>query len=638
MSNPFIIWTLQRTGGTNLTAGLVELAGLKSAPHEPFNPGRRYGHITQAWRETQDRATLKEAVAEVAARGEVIKHCVETVPWEVTEALVEATHAAGYRHLFLYRQHANERLLSLHFAKQTNIWGPDVKKLRELTSAPELTDKASAPGEEVGPVPVEKLLAHERFCLERLEKVWRRLQDLGAQPVAVSYEEIYRAPSPESTETALARVLAGLGITVTPEELSVWTQSLVGQGDQGTRDKYHDMPGAHELIERAAKLPGFLQPSYKPTWRALAADHPWILHARVDVLPDTVREGEAFEIGGVVVLSDQAPEGAQLFLKLGDGTRQPLEWGRASPRMAKEYPQARNGAKARWQGKCRLSEESNYAVIELVTASRSNLAVLELLVPPRLPTMCRPSAHGLIFDIGANDGTDTAYYLGKGFRVVAVEAIPELADNLRNAFAEAVTGGCLHVIHNAISNTPGEVEFIINDDWKEWSSAHGAPKAKQGRNRLLRIPSISLADLIRQFGQPYYAKIDIEGGEHDAVTSLLVLEKKLLPVYLSYELNPRVFDVLQILWDMGYREFQLVRQGANFLPPTPYPCREGREYRIQFTTTSSGPFGRDLPEKNWVGLVEIVRQILNVQSEMLDRARRKEKPGWYDAHARLDTP
>ncbi len=49
MSNvrPFIIWTLQRTGGTNLTVRLVELSGLESFPHEPFNIERIHGHITK---------------------------------------------------------------------------------------------------------------------------------------------------------------------------------------------------------------------------------------------------------------------------------------------------------------------------------------------------------------------------------------------------------------------------------------------------------------------------------------------------------------------------------------------------------------------------------------------------------------
>ena len=34
----------------------------------------------------------------------------------------------------------------------------------------------------------------------------------------------------------------------------------------------------------------------------------------------------------------------------------------------------------------------------------------------------------LIFDIGMNDGRDAAYYVSKGYRVVAIEADPTLAE------------------------------------------------------------------------------------------------------------------------------------------------------------------------------------------------------------------
>ena len=34
----------------------------------------------------------------------------------------------------------------------------------------------------------------------------------------------------------------------------------------------------------------------------------------------------------------------------------------------------------------------------------------------------------LIYDIGMNHGEDTAYYLSKGFRVIAIEANPGLTD------------------------------------------------------------------------------------------------------------------------------------------------------------------------------------------------------------------
>ena len=40
----------------------------------------------------------------------------------------------------------------------------------------------------------------------------------------------------------------------------------------------------------------------------------------------------------------------------------------------------------------------------------------------------------LIYDVGMHDGDDTAYYLDKGFQVVAVEANPVLVQSGRERF------------------------------------------------------------------------------------------------------------------------------------------------------------------------------------------------------------
>jgi hypothetical protein len=118
---PFIIWTLQRTGGTNLTSRLVEKFGLKETDHEPFNLGRLYGNVTKHWNDYKDAAVLHCSMQAIAAERNVIKHCMEMVPWEVTRALAEAAVHAGYKHLFLYRESPRDRLLSLHFVQKTEV-------------------------------------------------------------------------------------------------------------------------------------------------------------------------------------------------------------------------------------------------------------------------------------------------------------------------------------------------------------------------------------------------------------------------------------------------------------------------------------------------------------------------------------
>ena len=45
----------------------------------------------------------------------------------------------------------------------------------------------------------------------------------------------------------------------------------------------------------------------------------------------------------------------------------------------------------------------------------------------------------LVFDIGMHNGDDTAYYLSRGYRVLAVEANPSLCASARERFAHART-------------------------------------------------------------------------------------------------------------------------------------------------------------------------------------------------------
>src|SRR5262245_43578507 len=59
----------------------------------------------------------------------------------------------------------------------------------------------------------------------------------------------------------------------------------------------------------------------------------------------------------------------------------------------------------------------------------------------------RRAVADLIYDVGMEDGTDTGFYLKKGFRVVAVEADPELASRARERFSDEIAAGRLVVLN-----------------------------------------------------------------------------------------------------------------------------------------------------------------------------------------------
>jgi len=80
-----------------------------------------------------------------------------------------------------------------------------------------------------------------------------------------------------------------------------------------------------------------------------------------------------------------------------------------------------------------------------------------------------PKHADLIYDVGFHHGEDTAYYLKKGFRVVAFEANPRLAEKGRAMFADAARDGRFTMVEGAVigadewADGKRAVTFYIND-------------------------------------------------------------------------------------------------------------------------------------------------------------------------------
>ncbi len=76
----------------------------------------------------------------------------------------------------------------------------------------------------------------------------------------------------------------------------------------------------------------------------------------------------------------------------------------------------------------------------------------------------------LIFDVGMNNGEDTAHYLSSGYRVVAVEANPQLCDAVAKRFSKQVESNRLFIEWVAIAPCAGTVTFWINENHREFSA------------------------------------------------------------------------------------------------------------------------------------------------------------------------
>ncbi|MCZ2153852.1 MAG: hypothetical protein LC114_08145 [Bryobacterales bacterium] len=60
-------------------------------------------------------------------------------------------------------------------------------------------------------------------------------------------------------------------------------------------------------------------------------------------------------------------------------------------------------------------------------------------------------SNDLIIDVGMCDGADTAYYLFKGFRVIAIDADPILCEKASRRFADEIAEKRLEILNLGIA-------------------------------------------------------------------------------------------------------------------------------------------------------------------------------------------
>lgn len=266
----------------------------------------------------------------------------------------------------------------------------------------------------------------------------------------------------------------------------------------------------------------------------------------------------------------------------------------------------------------------------------------------------------LIYDIGMHTGKDTAFYLAKGFRVVAVEASEALVAEARERFADEIDCGRLVLYNVAIADYEGTSDFYVNHEKSDWGTtcrefverneALGTTHSK------VQVPCVPLQRILRECGVPYYAKIDIEGADLLCLKALLDFEER--PRYVSIEASLTRFDdlfgELAHLWVLGYRQFKLVNQARHGRVRCPDPPREGLFVDQRFDGHMSGPFGEEAPGR-WRDVEATLLRYRHILSEQrrfgargafqrpglrgLGRAWRRLRGsgpvGWYDIHARL---
>lgn len=235
----------------------------------------------------------------------------------------------------------------------------------------------------------------------------------------------------------------------------------------------------------------------------------------------------------------------------------------------------------------------------------------------------------VVIDLGMHIGDDTAYYLARGYRVVAMEANPVLVRQCEQRFATELASGALSIVNGAISETAGTAAFFIAAANAEWSSLEKWRVTQTGGHKEVAVDTYTLSDIIARSGDPEFIKCDIEGADGVFCRQLIGLAAK--PRYVSVEASS--LDWIACLVAAGYKQFQLVNQAAlRRRPPSITFHRDGRAQNWTFGSYASGPFGEDLPN-NWISFQEVARRWLDFQ-RLKAEAADMVLDNWFDVHAR----
>jgi FkbM family methyltransferase len=224
----------------------------------------------------------------------------------------------------------------------------------------------------------------------------------------------------------------------------------------------------------------------------------------------------------------------------------------------------------------------------------------------------------IIYDLGANVGDNIPYYLKKGDLIVAVEANPILADEIKLRFNKEIQDGRLVVEAFVLttSRSGANVPFYIHNEGHVLSQFPKPDDKDISKFTQIFLPSINIVDLIKKHGEPFYIKVDIE--HYDAIILSEIFRNNIRPSFISAESHS--IDVFCTLVSEGhYQAFNLVDGFTMHHHYANADINDGNE-KFNFPKYSSGPFGEDLKD-NWMTADNFYLYLAN------------EGLGWKDIHA-----
>lgn len=212
----------------------------------------------------------------------------------------------------------------------------------------------------------------------------------------------------------------------------------------------------------------------------------------------------------------------------------------------------------------------------------------------------------VIYDFGANNGQNFNYYLSKGYKVVGIEANPLLCREIEKKFSNEIAAGKLTIMNYCLSADSDDeiVEFYVHKTNSLLSQFNKPGYENLDDFEPIKIKSKKASSIVKEFGAPYYIKIDIE--HYDIMILKELLAEKIYGKYLSIEAqNPAILDVLL---QSDYKYFNAVFGWTL------------KKFYPEFDFHMAGPFGKDI-KSPWL------------TKENLSALFSEIKFGWIDIHA-----
>ena len=165
----------------------------------------------------------------------------------------------------------------------------------------------------------------------------------------------------------------------------------------------------------------------------------------------------------------------------------------------------------------------------------------------------------LIFDIGANCGNVTKRFVDVGCKVVAVEPLKDISEEIRNFATEDQVTIINKLVHS--SNEPQEFfmsknDSVISTTSKDWMN-DGRFSETGNWVSVGNIESISLDEMVETYGTPVFIKIDVEGAEYQTLLSLTNKVDSVISIEWVQEFPEKTIRCVDYLKSLGYTHYGL---------------------------------------------------------------------------------